>query len=785
MTLSDQKLVEKVASLILSSLDADAPGFTGSMHKKRSPDVSEYLSNIAAACQIPDEIVEEAEKADRVQMLSLWGKNAAKQRIRDVAIFYGKSDTKLIKPSHSPHGINSVEFDAYVAFIEQVLRNLLPIDLMTALTLGNDRDTIQRCIFSLYEELPFIAWNNPEIAPCTLCVNLLCHSEFTGGVGRYLCDSVSRWLIPGKFLNVSSVRSLDFRFVAYPEQKLFFNQVLVDIETDQQLQIIRSNWQNLQKEIRLSILAVRHARNVISMKKLSSEQKKALIEENIASVIAPLAKNAEHNIFNQMHNFWLHLSAEDKIQQIQEGVAKEEQRPKNFENSIFHEIKHSILLFGNQFTSVRDLRHVSRLISYQYLFRKTLTRLVLKSPEERHLQLKLLKTKLCSLSNAKKGNTVLGILGAINVLRENELFEERHIIEAINHCIPGVRKVENSSVLDRREPDTIRLFYLEIEKIDTTPFSIEEIKALNKNLPHELKESVESLLHPVLMPRNEEEIMRNILLLSQQLTYINDLPQVIISFNSQTEQSLHFTVILLRILLDNALSLPEIFASSKTKLKIDELEIKQVGLLRKRYPKESSVFKVSLDKKKFLRRDFTLDLFKARQEVSLEMDRIFNGIRDFNGGILSKQQEVFQTLKGLVNTSSSQNDFLLENFFYSITPPLRQSLIAPASLKTLFNLMQQAIQADYKKETFSLNGQFESDQLLIMAASPLSSLKEELFFLITRLKIPSAELSCTYVNAHGINCIGYIYQNNDPNIRNLFYSTLMGCLKEWQERTKK
>lgn len=785
MTLSDQKLVEKVASFILSSLDADSLGFARSIRKKETLDESDPPSDIAAACCIPDEIVEEVEKVDRVQMLSLWGKNGAKRRVRDVAIFSGKHEARFIKPSHSSHGISSIEFDAYVAFIQKVLRNLLPLDLMAALSTGSDKDTIQQCIFSLNEELPFISWNNPAITPCTLSISLLCHSEFTSGVGRYLCDSVSRWLIPGKFLNISSVRSLDFSFIAYPEQKLFFNQILVDIETDQQLQIIKSNWRNLQKEIRLSILAVRHARNVISMKKLSSEQKKTLIEENIASVIAPLAKNIENNIFNQMHNFWVHLSAEDKIQQIQEGVAEEEQRPKIFENSIFHEIKHSILLFGDQFTSVRDLRHVSRLISYQYLFRKTLTRLVLKSPEERHLQLKLLKTKLYYLSNAKKGNTVLGILGAINVLRENELFEERHIIEAINHCIPGVRKVENSSVHDRREPDTIRLFYLEIEKIDATPFSIDEIKALNKNLPHELKESVESLLHPVLMPRNEEEIMRNILLLSQQLTYINDLPQVIISFNSQTEQSLQFTVILLRILRDGALALSEIFASSNTELKIEELEIKQVGLLRKRYPKESSVFKVSLDKKKFLRRDFTLDLFKARQEVSLEINTIFNGIRDFNGGILSKQQEVFQTLKSLINANSSQSDFLLENFFYSITPPLRQSLIAPTSLKTLFCLMQQAINADYKKESFSLNGQFESDQLLIMTASPLSSLKEELFFLITRLKIPSSELSCTYVNAHGINCIGYIYQNSDPNIRNLFYSTLMGCLKEWQERTKK
>ena len=526
--------------------------------------------------------------------------------------FQERRRAPLIKPSYSSHGISIVEFDAYVVFIEQILQDLLPQDLIAALAMDEDSEAIEANIHALNEQLPLLAWNDPEESPCTLCVSLLCHSEFTSGVGRYICDSMARWLVPGKFLNISSVRSLNFSFVAYPAQKLFFHQVLIDVDTNQQLSIIKSNWENLKKEIRLSILTVRHARNVVSMKKLSAAQKKAIIEENIASVISTPSKNLEKNLFDQMHSFWLHLSAEDKIQQIQEQVSPySEQRLKIFDGSIFHEIKHAILLFGDKFTGMRDLRHVSRLISYQYLFRKTLMRQIIEFPEERHLSVKLLKTHLSSSMNRNKGSTVLGILGAMNVLRENELFEERHIVEAIVHCLPHISLVENSVLLDRRSHDPIRLFYLEIEKIDKGPFSIDEIKELKKNLPHELKESVESVLHPVLMPRNEEEIMRNILLLSQQLKYINDLPQVIISFNAQTELFLQFTVILLRILRDDDLSLPEVFSSSNTELTIEELEVKRVGLLRKRHPKESNVFKVSLDKKKFLRRDFTIDLFKG------------------------------------------------------------------------------------------------------------------------------------------------------------------------------
>jgi hypothetical protein len=690
----------------------------------------------------------------------------------------------LIRPSYSSYGDGQFEFDAYVDFIEKILRTILPQDLIDALSFSDDQEVIQKHFFLLNEKLPLLAWNHPCFAPCTLSISLLCHSEYTSGVGRYLCDSVSRWLVPGKFLNISSVRSLNFSFTAHPGASLFFHQVLLDVDTEEQLTIIKRNWENLEQEIRLSILTVRHARHVISMKKLSSEQKKALIEENIAAIIPSESRNLEDNIFNQMHNFWLHLSAEDKIQQIQEQFSPHvRDRPKIFDAAIFQEIKHAILLFGDKFTGLRDLSHISRLISYQYLFRKTLMRLVMQVPEERHLSIKLLKTKLSS--SGQKPATILGVLGAMNVLRENELFEERHIVEAITHYLPHVRKVENSFILDRRSHDPIRLFYLEIAKVNEGSFSLSEIKELQRNLPHALKESVESVLHPVLMPRNDEEIMRNILLLSQQLKYMSDLPQVIISFNAQTEQSLQFTVILLRILRGDDLSLHDIFKRSGTQIKIEELEVKQVGLLRKRYPKESNVFKISLDKKKFLRKDFTIDLFKARQEASSELNTIFNGIRDFNGGILSKQQEAFLSLRSLINQNSSQKDFLLENFFYSITPPLRQSLIAPSTLKALFSLMQEALETSYKTEHFFLKWQSESNHLLIMAASPIGCIKEELFSLLTKLKIPSSELSCTYVNARGIHCIGYIYQTTDPHLRNLFYSTLMCCLKEWQARVKK
>lgn len=694
--------------------------------------------------------------------------------------------THLIKPTYSPRGISTIEFDAYVTFIEQILRYTLPEELVVALSTSKDAATIKKNVLLLSELLPIIRWNAPEKAPCTLCISVLCPSDYTNGVGRYLCDIFSRWLIPGKFLGISSVRSLNFTFIPYPEKNHYFHQLLLDIEHDMDLAIIKNNWVHLEQEIRLSILSVRHARKIVSVKQLSSDQKKAMIEENLASVIDIPLSHLSDNVFNHMHHLLMQLSAEDKIKQIQEQITPYlAQKPKMFDREIFHEIKHFILLFEGSFTANRDLSHVSRLISFLFLFRKTLNRLLVSAPEKRHLSLKLLKARVSSSHTKGRSKTVLAIVGGMNVLRENELFEERHILDAINHCMPHAHCIPDSIIIDRRSHDPIRLFYLEIQKKDEKPFSLQEIRSLKKELPRELKESVESIVHPVLMPRNEEEIMRNTLLLSQQLKFVNDLPQVIISFNTQTEESLLFTVILVRIVRSNTRPLEEIFASIPSEIQIKEIETRKVGLLRKRLPKEANVFKISLNKKKFIRKDFTIDLFRARQIVSKELGRILKGIRDFNGGILSKQQEVFQELRTLVNETSSNKDFLLENFFYSITPPLRQSLIPASSLKALYTLMQEALEADYTNEPYFLKAQFENDQLFLMAASPSSALKEELASLLTKLQIPIAELSYTYVNAYGISCMGYLYQNRDASIRNLFFSTLLSFLQEWKSRLKK
>ena len=76
--------------------------------------------------------------------------------------------------------------------------------------------------------------------------------------------------------------------------------------------------------------------------------------------------------------------------------------------------------------------------------------------------------------------------------------------------------------------------------------------------------------------------------------------------------------------------------------------VKVVGKLRRKVPKEVAVVRVRLPSEKFLREDYSVDLFKARQHLVKEMEQILGEVRDYNGGMIAKQSENFARLKKLL-----------------------------------------------------------------------------------------------------------------------------------------
>jgi hypothetical protein len=694
--------------------------------------------------------------------------------------YYYPSDYKElfhITPLLLPTGVITSGYDNYILSIEDLLGDIIPQDLYKKASSNPCYKTFHDFYVNLPKESPIITFSDITSSPCCFSFTTLCYGEFTHGTGRFIADMLSKWLIPGKNLALTGNRSLAFTFKLFSQHKYFITENFVALNDDKEVEMAKKNLQYFIKEIRLNMLSVYHARQIISMNRLSLEQKSAMIQDNILTLLKKPKKNYNTSAFDQMQNFLIKLSAEKKLSEIEQNLAYlMQKKPNTFDRDIFNAIHHMMYIFNDNFTAIRDPRHISRIIGLQYLFRKMITQALYNEPNKRHIVVKLLKTRVVYDQTPK---IVLGLLITLNFMNEAEKFEKSHILETIWYCIQDVQYINKSYIADVRD-EKIRSYYLEVEKSNLSNFSFEEIKTLRKRLPQELKNRVVNPVHPIFMPRNEEEILRNIILLSKQLKYVRDLPQVIITYEKQTGYNISFNVILVRLLKPNVKPLKQAFTSSNTFLKYTLEEVKKIGYLKKKYPKEANLFKVSVNNKRFFRSDKSLDLQKARQCVSKELVNILGDFRDYNGGMILKQSQAFDSLKEIVTIKN--NESLLENFFYSLRPGVMQSIIPSTIIKHLFSLLISILKNDFDEKPFYYQMHTIENYFLVSIASNNPTFKDETISAIKNLNIPSFELTQSSLEVNKIETLNFIYRSHDTKHFKSLETTIKHHLTKFSEK---
>lgn len=570
----------------------------------------------------------------------------------------------------------------------------------------------------------------------SIWISFLSNWEYMSGIGRYVDDTLARWLVPGKTLPIIGASRLSFSFVSLPKHRFFFGATLFEIESPHDLEILERNMKGIFEEIRLNAMAVYRSRYVASIRNPS--------QENLTRILNVPEMEVDQSVFDHMQTLMMKLHREKKIGQIQKTIATmTESRPKRFDRGMFAEMTYFTVLFKDQFASRRDAKHISRVIANHYLFKKMLLEEVHKAPTSRHLGVKIYKTIV-------DGQPVLGILLGMSLLRETERVDKRFLLEAIQGCLPSIEAVNDAYLFDRREKK-VSLFYIEICKPSNESFSFREIELLRQNLSTEIKRRIESDVHPIFLPRNEEEVARNLILLSQELKFVRDLPQVSIHYEKQTETDLCFSIMMARLLFPKTRGLRELILRGQSELKFAIDEIREIGKLKRKIPKETAVLRVSLDKVSFFRPDYSVDLLRARQRVAYELSRIIGEYRDFNGGMILKQEEALLTLRKQLGPMSKEEEFLLENYFYSIKPGIMQTVLPTSVIKAHFFLLQKL---KTSSEPILHN---RVDRFFILFAKETSSdFRERVEIQVENLKIPSFELTASILELNRTTMIGYI-----------------------------
>lgn len=675
-----------------------------------------------------------------------------------------------IKPNFlCPEGLSS-GFNYYFQGIEDSLNLLIKKEIDDHVFESEEE------FFKLLDHsLPIIEF---EASKSSGIISLTCLAPATNthGLGRFICDHSSRWLLPGKQLALVHVNSLAFSLEKAPNCQLFFHQQLIRVDQLQEMGIVLSNLEAFKKQLKMNILAVIHARNVVTQKALTFDEKKMIIQENLASLLGKSQKEIDRSAFDHTHRFIIKIISEEKVEHFKEAFhSLIDLKPQVFDRDLFNELQEQISNFSDEFIACRDIRHLTRMITYEHLFRKNLAHMMIKQPDSRHLSFKLFQTQTV---NSPSNHSILAVILAVNFLKDNEVFEEKHLFKALQACYPNINKVKGSFFEHKLDKNS-RALYMEIEKKDKQKFDSQELGIIKKQFSSEVKLRIESVYSPIFMPKNEEEVLKNILILSQELKYVHDIPQIHISFQKQTETQIWFNLVILRLQKPNFTPIKLLFDQDKTALKIENLESKVVGNLRKKHPKEAIICDVVLEKKQFLRKDFSLDLYNARHWIVSNLEKLMGEVRDYNGGIISKQSEALGHLRKLLKDTNINNDFLVENYFFSLSPSFMPSILPTVTLKKQLSLILKAIDKKLRKDqTFFEIQKVESHLICVMASSNRyfpNFINEQ----IDRRDLSSPNLTFFQMKAEELFFIGYIYKI-DSDLEEKFFQNRLNCaLTKW------
>lgn len=592
----------------------------------------------------------------------------------------------------------------------------------------------------LSSNLPIIQWEPPGATPEGMSLYFLCSPTQEVKAEKVLIEIIRKWLIPEKEVHILSYENMYFYMEGFNAKLFFIAQVQVLVEDGRDLAAIQKHLPLLKNELSLSLSSTKYLEHVLDTKALSLDQKSAQIQQYLRKLTERTSGQFDIEIFREMSTFFA-LSDPD-------------------------------------FRKVRQPKHLTRVVVSHYLMRKNILHHLSVSPEKRHLEFRFVRSKLYFPFGSK---SVLGLSVAIALSNRYEAFDEQHILAAIQKFIPDSLIVKGSYYSYRANHDPIKYIYLELEKKDGTQYTQKEISFLKGELKEELKKRIEHLIPSVFMIRNEEEVMRNILLLSQELKYLSDLPQVMINFEKQVGDELFFTVIALRVLKKHDVPLKKLFGEEKKGFRFLPDRVQNVGYVRKKNPKEANVFHICIPKDySILRANSSVNFYLARQKVISILIDALGEVRDYNGGMILKQGELLSQLKHAFTGAAQKNLELLENFFFALSPIEAQATTSINSLKTLFELLLKTIQEDLpKRESYAKNYSKKKENVFAVLKVKDKNFEKILNEELNKLENFSKALIRAQVSYQGTQLYGFIYETTNAAQKKHFQETIDQALQKW------
>lgn len=369
---------------------------------------------------------------------------------------------------------------------------------------------------------------------------------------------------------------------------------------------------------------------------------------------------------------------------VYEKVRKWQNRfPSDIDSTIFNDLHLFYLLSTKNYLEYHTPNHLFRVFMSLYGMQKRLFRQDTYFPNRpRLIEIRWFSTNLVYPFSSKPA---VGCLIGFNSLQKYELFDEENILLTLQALYPDLKYIEEGFHYYTTRFKKLKFIYFELEKVDGTPFSLNEKNLLKKHFRERVKSSIQRMIPFPFIDNKEADIHNHAMILSDMLNHELDIPKGCIHFERLTETEIVFRVILVYVSPFPNFSVKDTFFNCN--FVSDRIfKIRMVDGL----PVEAHVFYVHIPRSTtYMKWDGSFDFYAARQRICSLIKNAVGPFYDYNGNLIAKRQELYRNFKNSFCDVEKNEPGILDAFFYSLAPLEKQSILELESLSTLFSFFQE------------------------------------------------------------------------------------------------
>ena len=361
------------------------------------------------------------------------------------------------------------------------------------------------------------------------------------------------------------------------------------------------------------------------------------------------------------------------------------EQKERFDESLQRDLDFWLLTFRREFFTRRYPEYIAKIIIDSNELIRRIEWQISNNSKKRHLTLVATPSLVTSPFSSK---SIVGCLLGIQLESCCEMISRKEVKEALEACCMGFELLD-SFYKHNPNSSSIHVFYFEIGYQENDATNSINLSLFEKRFLKQIETRIQVLVPPLFMQRNEEEVMRNLLILRRETSSIQDIPQVMILYDNHTHQEITFTILLVRVKKSADSSVLDLLRLSKGNEEYIEGQVYFLGNFSEESIIEGNVFQIRLKNiSRFQRKNSSIDYNLSRKRIIECLQIGLGEVRDYNGGMFIKQDERFKELKEVFPEATTNYPEILENFFYSIWPIEKQATLPMELFSAFFKLFQ-------------------------------------------------------------------------------------------------